>query len=171
MPTLTATHINYYHLCHRKLWLFHYNIQMEHTSDTVYEGKLIGETTYLQRSERYTQLELEGIKIDFFDARDKVIHETKKSDKMELAHLAQVRYYQYILEKHGIAGATAILEYPKLRKTETIPPLTDADREQIAAWITDIQTLLRTRTCPTRIRKSLCKSCSYFDFCYAEEEM
>lgn len=32
---LTATHINYYHICHRKLWLFVNGINMEHNSETV----------------------------------------------------------------------------------------------------------------------------------------
>ncbi|MDJ1496931.1 CRISPR-associated protein Cas4 [Cytophagaceae bacterium DM2B3-1] len=165
----TASHIIYYLLCHRKLWLFHNNIQMEHTSDTVYEGKLIGETTYQQRAERYTQLEMEGIKIDFFDAKAKVIHETKKSDKAEQAHIAQVRYYQYVLERNGIAGTSAILEYPKLRKTELIPPLTHADRLQMAEWEKGVQVLIESQTCPPRIKKSLCKSCSYYEFCYVAE--
>jgi CRISPR-associated exonuclease Cas4 len=31
----TGTHINYYHICHRKLWLFANNVQMEHNSDLV----------------------------------------------------------------------------------------------------------------------------------------
>lgn len=38
MPT--GTHFNYYMVCHRKLWLFANGINMEHTSDLVYEGKL-----------------------------------------------------------------------------------------------------------------------------------
>ncbi|MDJ1500208.1 CRISPR-associated protein Cas4 [Xanthocytophaga agilis] len=167
--SITATHIGYYLLCHRKLWLFHNNIQMEHTSDTVYEGKLIGETTYQQRAERYTQLEMEGIKIDFFDAKARVIHETKKSDKAEQAHIAQVRYYQYVLERNGIAGTSAILEYPKLRKTELIPPLTHADRLQVAEWEKGVQVLIESQTCPPRIQKALCKKCSYYEFCYVAE--
>ncbi|RMH45124.1 MAG: Dna2/Cas4 domain-containing protein, partial [Gammaproteobacteria bacterium] len=46
---LTATHIAYYHTCKRKLWLFHHGIQMEQESQVVYEGRLIGETTYTDR--------------------------------------------------------------------------------------------------------------------------
>jgi len=65
---------------------------MEHTSDLVYEGKLIHETSYPQRSERYEELEIDGIKIDFYDARNKVIHEIKKSDKIEEAHEWQLKY-------------------------------------------------------------------------------
>jgi len=65
---LTATHINYYFVCKRKLWLFSNGINMEHTSDIVAEGKLIHETSYPQRPERYTELEIDGSVIDFYDA-------------------------------------------------------------------------------------------------------
>lgn len=88
---------------------------MEHTSDIVAEGKLISETTYLDRTRKYTELAIEGVKIDFYDAKNKVIHEVKKSDKVEHVHIAQVKYYMYVLQKHGIDGVTALLEYPKMR--------------------------------------------------------
>ena len=39
---------------------------MEHTSDTVYDGKLIHENSYPQRAERYQEVEIAGIKIDFY---------------------------------------------------------------------------------------------------------
>ena len=64
---MTGTHFNYYQICHRKLWLFANSINMEHTSDLVYDGKLIHESTYPQRSERYEELEIDGVKIDFAD--------------------------------------------------------------------------------------------------------
>lgn len=56
--TINATLINLYHVCKREMWLHANGIRMEHTSDTVAEGKLIGETTYPQRSEKYTEMEL-----------------------------------------------------------------------------------------------------------------
>lgn len=89
----TGTHFNYYQVCKRKLWLFANGINMEHTSDLVYDGKLIQGTSYPQRSERYEELEMDGIKIDYYDARNKVIHEIKRSDKVERAHEWQVKYY------------------------------------------------------------------------------
>ena len=90
---------------------------MEHTSDLVYEGKLIHEESYPQRSVRYEELAIDGIKIDFYDARNKIVHEVKKSNKIAPAHRLQLLYYLYVLEQNGILGATGILEYPKLRKT------------------------------------------------------
>jgi CRISPR-associated exonuclease Cas4 len=165
---ITATHINIYHICHRELWLHANNIQMEHTSDTVYEGKLIGENTYSQRSERYTELEFDGVKIDFYDAKNRVVHEIKKSDRLAEAYTAQVKYNLWILEKNGIEGAVGILEYPKQRHTEGVE-LTDEDREKIPLWIEDIKRIIAEENCPKVINKPMCKQCSYCDFCYANE--
>ncbi|MGB4577171.1 MAG: Dna2/Cas4 domain-containing protein, partial [Paludibacter sp.] len=67
---ITATHINLYNVCKRELWLHANEIRFEHTSDLVYEGKLIHETSYPQRSERYEELEIDGIKLDYYDARN-----------------------------------------------------------------------------------------------------
>ena len=71
----TGTQFNYYQVCKRKLWLFSNGITMEHTSDIVFDGKLIHENSYPQRSERYEELEVDGCKIDFYDVRYKIIHE------------------------------------------------------------------------------------------------
>ena len=59
---------------------------MEHTSDAVYDGKLIHENSYPQRSERMEEVAIEGIKVDYFDAKRRVIHEIKRSNKVERAH-------------------------------------------------------------------------------------
>ncbi|MEG1820882.1 MAG: Dna2/Cas4 domain-containing protein [Malacoplasma sp.] len=93
----TGTHFNYYQICKRKLWLYANGVNMEHTSDLVYDGKLIHEESYPQRSERYEEIELDGIKVDFYDAKNKVIHEIKKSNKVETAHELQLKYYLLLI--------------------------------------------------------------------------
>ena len=82
---LIGTHFNYYQVCKRKLWLFANGIRMEHTSDLVYDGKLIHENSYPQRSSKYEEIEIDGIKVDYYDALHKTIHEIKKSDKVDLS--------------------------------------------------------------------------------------
>ena len=167
---MTGTHFNYYHVCHRKLWLFANGINMEHTSDLVYEGKLIHEASYPQRSERYEELEVDGIKLDFYDARSKVIHEIKKSDKVEMAHEWQLKYYIYVLEQNGIEGVTGILEYPTMRQTEKVT-LNDADRKRILEIEKDIASIVGDEHCPAVINSKICKQCSYYEFCYVNEEL
>ena len=141
---------------------------MEHTSDLVYDGKLIHESSYPQRSERYEELAIEGIKIDFYDARNKVIHEIKRSNKVERAHEWQVKYYMYVLERNGVEGVTAILEYPTMRHTAEVL-FTDVDREQIKKIEKEIITLIHSEECPPTIKAKICKSCSYYEFCYVKE--
>jgi CRISPR-associated exonuclease Cas4 len=166
--TINATLINLYHVCHRELWLHSREIRMEQSSDLVYQGKLIGENTYTQRSDKYSEIEIAGSKIDFYDAKNKIIHEVKKSDKLEHAHIAQVKYYIWLLEQEGITGVTGILEYPKLRKKETIL-LDDEDRNAIPVWIEIIKEITTSDLCPDVINKPYCKTCSYYEFCYAQE--
>lgn len=165
---ITGTHFNYYNICKRKLWLLSHQIQMEHTSDMVYEGKLIHETTYPQRSSRYEEIAIEGIKVDFYDSKKNIIHEIKKSDKKEGAHLWQLKYYLYIFEKNGIKNTSGIIEYPKLRKKEEIF-LSEADRQIIKEHLKEITQIIHSEICPPAIQKSKCRNCSYFDFCYTNE--
>lgn len=134
----------------------------------VLEGKLIHEDSYPQRSEKYEEIELDGIKVDYYDAKSKVIHEIKKSNKVEKAHEWQVKYYLYVFEQNGIEGVTGLLEYPVLRKTQSVI-LSDLDREKIEAMKKDIEKIVSGENCPPLIQKSLCRNCSYFEFCYSKE--
>ena len=165
---ITGTHFNYFQICHRKLWLFANGINMESNSDLVYEGKLLHETSYPRRSEKYQEIAIDGIKIDYYDPKNKVVHEIKKSDKHEEAHEWQVKYYLYVLEQNGIEGVTGLLEYPRLHKTDEVL-LTTPDREAIREMLVDIETIINAEKCPDRISKSRCRNCSYFDFCWSGE--
>lgn len=166
---ITGTHFNYYQICKRKLWLFANGINMEHTSDLVYEGKLIHEESYPQRSAKYEEVEMDGIKVDYYDTLHKVIHEIKKSDKVEVAHEWQLKYYMYVFEQNGIEGVSGILEYPVLRKRDTVL-LSDIDRETIVEMINEIKQVIESDYCPPLRKKQICKNCSYWDFCYSGEE-
>lgn len=166
---INATHINLYHVCKRELWLHYNGIRMEYNSELVADGKLIGETSYGDRSEKYTELQLGNVKIDFYDARNKVVHEVKRSDKVEHAHLAQVKYYLYRLLLAGVEDATGILEYPTLRQREQVL-LTNDDISEIIKWEKEIETICMNEVCPSVINAKICKSCSYQDFCYIQED-
>ncbi|MBU0488941.1 MAG: CRISPR-associated protein Cas4 [Bacteroidetes bacterium] len=165
---ITGTHINYFFTCHRKLWLFANGINMEHTSDLVSSGKLIHESTYQQRSERFKEVELGPVRIDFYDTANRVIHEVKKSDKLENSHKWQVRYYIWLMEQAGVEGVTGLLEYPKLRHTEEVF-LTEPDREELRFIISEAEKLIHSDNCPEAIKMQICKNCAYNDFCWCGE--
>jgi len=164
---VTGTYMSYYHFCHRRLWLFAHNINMEHTSDFVADGKLIDETSYGQRAAKYTQIEVGRVKIDFYDKKNKVIHETKRSKSYSEADVWQLKYYIYVLEMTGMEGVSGILEYPNLRKREEIW-IDDRDRAYLKETIDNIQEIIDKSNCPPRVEPKKCKNCAYFDFCWAE---
>lgn len=170
MNIINATLVNLYHICHREMWLHHHGIRMEHTSDVVYEGKLIGETAYGERGRKNKQVELDGVKIDYYDPKTKTVHETKKSDKMEGAHVAQVKYYLYILQRNGIEGARGLIEYPRLRERTWVDFDPETDGAEIEGWLADIGRILDEERCPPVLNKPVCNRCSYCDYCYSGEE-
>lgn len=167
---LIGTHFNYYQVCKRKLWLFANGIHMEHTSDLVYDGKLIHENSYPQCSSKYEEIEIDGIKVDYYDALHKTIHEIKKSDKIDIAHEWQLKYYIYVFERNGIMDVTGVLEYPLLRKRDIVL-LSEIDRETISEMEKDIIRITGSDICPALERKRICRNCSYFDFCYSGEDV
>ena len=165
---ITGTHFNYFQVCKRKLWLFANNVNFEQTSDLVYDGKLIHEDSYPLRSSKYEEVEIDGIKVDYYDTKNRVIHEIKKSNKIESAHEWQLKYYMYVFKQHGVTGVTGILEYPTLRKTEQVF-LSDADRNIIKGMLTDIRKIIESEECPPLQKKGICKNCSYYEFCFTKE--
>jgi CRISPR-associated exonuclease Cas4 len=99
-----------------------------------------------------------------------VVHEIKKSGKMEEAHKWQVKYYILTLERNGIDGVTGILEYPVLRQTTPVE-LTETDRGAISEIENQIMLLAASEQCPPLVRTGICKNCSYYDFCYVNERI
>lgn len=175
--SINATLINLYHVCPREMWLHTNGINMEHNSDIVYDGKLLHEKSYPQRAEKYREIDISATtengvtltgKIDFYDAKEKVIHEIKRSNKVESAHEWQVKYYIWLLEQNGIADVTGIIEYPKLRETKEIL-LTEADKNYLKLVVYKIVELQQSEICPPRLNSKICKSCSYYDLCYIDE--
>lgn len=159
----TGTLVNYYFVCKRKLWLFAHQINFETESDTVALGRLLSETSY-DRQKKEIKIN-EMISIDWIDFRNKVIHEVKKSDKLEEAHLWQVKYYLYFLESKGVRGFRAEINYPKFHRRELIK-LSDSDREHLKEVVDEIEEILTMDEIPERVRIPACRSCSYFEFCW-----
>ncbi len=164
---ITGTYITYLHLCHRKLWLSANGIRMENATNNIYveEGKLISETTYDRRAQKWKELDLGNVKIDHYDPTTNTIREVKKSHKLEHVHIAQVKYYIYQMELHGVIGAKALIEYPKQKRTTKVQ-LSDADRADILEWEKEVARITELNNCPELVKKSYCRSCAYFEFCF-----
>ncbi|MCX6152706.1 MAG: CRISPR-associated protein Cas4 [Candidatus Kapabacteria bacterium] len=159
----SGTHINYYLLCKRKLWLFSHNIQCEQDSDAVLQGKVLHENSYQRENKEY---QFGPIKIDWLDLKNKVVHEVKKSDKMEDAHLWQLKYYLYYLKHNGVGEFRGELDYPKLKKKLPVN-LAETDEIEIQEIIINIHDICNIELPPEPlIGKSFCKNCSYYELCF-----
>ncbi|BDD07498.1 CRISPR-associated protein Cas4 [Aureibacter tunicatorum] len=165
MIQITALHVHYLHICHRKLWLFSNGIGMEHTSDAVADGTLLHDTAYAHRTKRYVELDIPGGKIDYYDPANKVIHETKRSGKMEQAQQAQIKFYLYQLHELGIV-ASASLDYPEERKSDKIIWL-DSDHKLVDSWISQVHQIAIAEISPPKREQRFCQSCAYYDFCWS----
>lgn len=161
---ITGTEVNYYFICHRKLWLFSRQIHMEHESEAVQIGRLIHEHSYERETKK--EIELDDIKIDFMDLRNGIIHEVKKSDSKEDAHRWQLLYYIYYLKSRGVEGITGEIDYPKLKQKETVELMPENEKE-LCAILDSIALIKNHENAPERINKKSCKHCSYYELCWA----
>ena len=160
---ITGTHIEYYHFCKRQLWLFMHQINMEQESDIVKMGKLIHENSY---DRKVKEIKIgENIVLDHLDVKEKIIHEVKKSNKMENAHQWQLKYYLYCLREHGIEDFKGQLNYPKLKKVTDIE-LTNDDIGKIEEVIRDIQKIYADKI-PKESKKKACLKCAYYEYCFS----
>jgi CRISPR-associated exonuclease Cas4 len=158
----TGTEINYYFICHRKLWLFAHQITMEQESDRVAMGRLVHETAYNREKK---EIEIDGrIKLDFFH-HSNTIHEIKLTDKMEDSHRWQLLYYLYYLKRKGIADATGEIDYPKLKKKLRVE-LTPAIESELEKVLTDIGNVINRPTPSVMEYMKICNSCSYAELCW-----
>jgi len=159
----TGTQVNYFVICPRKLWLFSKGLTMEHTSEAVALGRLIHESAYAR--EKKEILIDDRIRIDFTSSPG-IIHEVKKSKKMEDAHRFQLLYYLYYLKQKGVADLKGRLHYPKLKRTEEVE-LTPENEAELKEILGKMKAVLKQTTAPPKLDKvSICKKCSYYEWCY-----
>lgn len=159
---ITGVMVYYYEVCKRKLWYFYNEIQMEQGNENVQIGKAIDEETY-KRDEKHINID-NIINIDFIRSKG-VLHEVKKSRKVEEASILQVKYYLYFLSKRGVENIKAKIDYPLLKQSMDID-LTDEDRIKIESILEDIKEIVNRKTPPDLEKKRICKSCAYYDLCF-----
>ncbi|MGD8781949.1 MAG: Dna2/Cas4 domain-containing protein [Ignavibacteria bacterium] len=61
--------------------------------------------------------------------------------------MAQVKFYISVLESKGIKGAKGIIDYPRLRKTETVE-LSDNDKIKLADIREEIKSIISCESIP-----------------------
>lgn len=162
MKKITGVMVYYNFVCTRKLWYFSNDLNMEFNSELVGMGKLIDQTSYSR--EKKNILVDETINVDFL--KDwKVIHEVKKSRKIDVAAKWQLKYYIWILRNKGVDIEKGILDYPLLRKRENV--LLDLTEEvELLKILDEIKDIINRETPPIVSKKGICKKCAYYELCY-----
>ncbi len=160
----SGTQIAYFVICPTKLWLFSHNVRLEQTSDLVKSGKIIHETSYQQKKKEHVIDS--NIAIDFVKRGDVLIlHEIKKSSKLEKAHKCQLLYYLYYLQKEKGISCRGEIDYPLERRKLEVSLSEDAAKE-IESILAGISRILPLPKPPAPEKRRYCRKCSYFQFCW-----
>src|SRR3989344_2896253 len=146
----TATHINYFFTCKRKLWLFSRKIQLEHESDLVKIGKIHHEDF------EKDAVQIENIKID--QLKDGKVFELKKKNTAPDAAKFQVLYYLYTLKEKGIS-TTGLIKYKENNRVEEVE-LTPENEAILKSSIEDIKQICSLDMPQEAKRIKYCKNCS-----------
>lgn len=158
---ITGVMVYYYAVCKRKLWYFYHDISMEQNNENVAIGKLIDENSYA-RDRKHINID-NIINIDFV-SNENVLHEIKKSKKIEEASVLQVKYYLYFLKKRGV-NINARLDYPLLKQTLDIS-LSEVDEKLIDNVLADILKIVSDKKPIKCDNKKICKVCAFYDLCF-----
>ncbi|MDD6168706.1 MAG: CRISPR-associated protein Cas4 [Lachnospiraceae bacterium] len=158
---ITGLMFYYYWVCKRKLWYFYHEIGMEQGNENVQLGKLLDENTY-KREEKHINID-NVINIDFI-ADKKILHEIKKSRKIEEAGIWQVKYYLYYLKKRGVSGIIGKNDYPLLKQSLEVT-LSETDEQEIEQILDNINHIVSMDEPLPYEKKKICASCAFFDLC------
>ncbi|NLL02567.1 MAG: CRISPR-associated protein Cas4 [Mollicutes bacterium] len=159
---ITGVDIYYYKVCTRKLWYFHHEIQMEQDNENVKIGKALDEESY-SRENKHINID-NVINIDFIKST-KVIHEIKKSKKIEEASILQVKYYLYYLISKGVYGIKGKIDYPLLKQSLNVE-INEEDFIEIEKILGEINCIINKNIPPKLEKKKICRNCAYYDLCY-----
>ncbi|MHC1599522.1 MAG: CRISPR-associated protein Cas4 [Candidatus Methanospirareceae archaeon] len=162
---ITGVKIDYYHICHTKLWLFSHNIALEAGHENVEIGKQLHKDRY-KRDGKDVTID-NTISIDFVRRGSSIeLHEVKKTKKMADADRAQLLFYIYYLKQRGVS-AEGVINYPVIRETVRVT-LTPDDEAFLQRDIEEIERIVQGRM-PHPLRKRICAKCAYIEFCFCDE--
>lgn len=155
--------VNYWAVCHRKVWLYAKGLRMEPLSDRVALGRLLHERAYPDMPRRELLID-DLIKIDLLENESKLL-EVKHSRKLVDAARLQVAYYLLYLRWLGAGELVGELRFPKERRKEEVR-LTPELEEQVAEALRDIQRIEQLPSPPKVEFMSICRVCAYCELCW-----
>ena len=151
---------SYYFICQTKLWLAGHRVNFESFDENVKIGKEIDRDTYKRKKKG---VEVGNSRIDALEKNNSrySIIEIKKSKKMMVPEIWQLKYYLYI---SGTKNRKGLIYFSESRESRIIE-LREKDEEIIGRVIIAVNKILNG-SIPKSLRKPYCKSCAYYLFCF-----
>lgn len=161
----SGTEVQYFLICHTKLWLFSHYIRMEDNSDDVIIGRVLHEDSY--KREQKNIIIQGNIALDFIKSDNMlIIHEIKKEYKFVEVHRMQLLYYLwYARNILGLWPLKGIIDYPTHKKREDVY-LDDNDDKRILDINFKISQIIHQEKIPNPQKNPACSKCAYYEFCW-----
>ena len=161
---INGTLINYYFHCKRQCYLHGNCLNLEDNSEEVKIGKAIHEEK--AEGKENTEIAIDNIRLD--KLTKEYLTEVKKSDADMEASKWQLLFYLSLLKSKGIIrkGKLEFVEKNKKDKKTLIVELTDETERRLKIHMEEIIKLLNEDKPPACIKKSTCKKCAYYEYCY-----
>ncbi|MBD1373495.1 CRISPR-associated protein Cas4 [Hazenella sp. IB182357] len=165
MIDVTGTHIWYYFICQRELWLILHQIAADQEDENLDIGRFLSENTY-QRNKK--EVLIGNIKVDRVRKENGklVIGEVKKTSRYLESARYQLLYYLDVLRQMGI-DATGELLFPEEKKTEVVEWSIEA-KQKLDHAISEIQQIAQKPVPAEPEKIKFCNKCAYREYCWAE---
>lgn len=163
---VSGTHVWYYFICKREVWLMMHQIAADQEDDNMEIGRFLSELTY-QRNKK--EVLIGNIKVDRLrkDGEHLVIGEVKKSSRYLTSARFQLLFYLDTLKKMGIDAKGELL-FPEEKKKEIVEWSLES-KQDLDNAIEDIQKIAGLPVPPPPKKISFCRKCAYREYCWAEE--
>lgn len=164
---ITGTHIWYYFICKRELWLMMHNIVPDQEDENIDIGRFLHEY-YSKRGKE--EVDIGSGRIDRLKkvGNELIVQEIKKTSKFKESSYFQLLFYLDQLEKMGIQAKGELLFSEE--KTKEAVVLTEENRKQLYQAISEIQKVAKLSVPPPPKKIKFCRSCAYREYCWAGED-
>ncbi|GAB7386290.1 CRISPR-associated protein Cas4 [Bacillaceae bacterium] len=164
---VNGTHIWYYFICKREVWLMYHNIAPDQEEENLDLGRFLNEQSYQRDRKEYLvgNIKLDRIRVE---NEEIIIGEVKKSSRFKESARYQLLFYLDTLRKMGIRARGELL-FPNERKKEAVI-LTEEAKEKLDQTIKDIYRIALQPLPPKPEKNRFCPKCAYREYCWAEED-
>ncbi|MED1419945.1 MULTISPECIES: CRISPR-associated protein Cas4 [Bacillus] len=162
---VTGTHIWYFFICHRELWLIIHQIAADQDDENLDIGRFISEHRYQNNKK---EVVIGNIKVDRvrMHGQQLIIGEVKKSSRFKESARYQLLFYLDTLKQMGIEAKGELL-FPEERRREVVEWTPEA-KEKLDEAIRDIRLIASQPVPPPPKKINFCRKCAYREYCWAE---